>query len=451
MARQKSSTTGMTRRDFLARTSATAAGLIGAAVLDPAGSLFAPVEAASRVTLRFGMYSSPTWVPSYEQIFKNFTKAHPTIALKPEWSPYAAWTQKIATEMASGTEPDVSILDWDDFYDRTSKGSVMPLDNFLKTDPVPLDNFYAPALDWYRYNGKLYALPFNAATTLFYYNKTLFDKAGLRYPDAGWTWNDVVGAARKLTKTSKNGRTTQWGLLVPEFLDLMNGPIWSAGGTGLVNDAYTKPGVNEPIGVKQLQFFYDLIYKEKVAPNPAAMLGLALPFTSGKIAMHPVGPSWEVYSYRSVTNFTWDVTYMPLDSTTKKRITPLFPNAFSIGANTTHPKEAYVLVKFLTDPVRSNSSIALEAGYGSLNPIKWLPETHLFLGGARDLPAHWKYFFTNLQYAKVIPHKQGFREWRTKAGNTYTLMLSGHISPRQAADQMATIISGIISGSASAP
>ena len=51
-----------------------------------------------------------------------------------------------------------------------------PLDNFLKADPVPLDNFYSPALNWYRYKGKLYGLPFNAATTLFYYNKTLFDK-----------------------------------------------------------------------------------------------------------------------------------------------------------------------------------------------------------------------------------------------------------------------------------
>ena len=106
----------ITRRDFLAGTSATAAGLLGAAALDQAGSLFSTAEAASRITLRFGMYSSPTWVPSYEQIFEHFMKLHPTIMVKPEWAPYAAWTQKIATEMASGTEPDVTILDWDDFY-----------------------------------------------------------------------------------------------------------------------------------------------------------------------------------------------------------------------------------------------------------------------------------------------------------------------------------------------
>lgn len=451
MAHDNSPMDSLTRRRFIARTSAAVGGMVGAAALDPLGGLLSTVEAASQVTLRFGMYSSPTWVPSYQKILKNFSSAHGNVNVKTEWSPYSTWTQKIATEMASNTVPDVSILDWDDFYDRTSKGSVMPLDNFLKADHVPLDNFYAPALDWYRYKGKLYALPFNAATTIFYYNKTLFDKAGMRYPDASWTWNDVAAAARKLTKTDKNGKTTQWGLLVPEFADLLNGPLWSAGGTGLVNDAYTKPGINDATGVKTLQFFYDLIYKEKVAPNPAAMLGLALPFESGKIAMHPVGPTWEVYSYRSVTNFKWDVAYSPLDTRTKKRITPLFPNAFSIAANTKYPNEAYALVKFLTEPVQSNSSIKLEAGYGSLNPIKWLPNTHLFLGGARDLPEHWRYFFTNLHYAKIIPHKQGFREWRTKADKTYQLMLGGHLTPRQAADQMATIISGVISGSSNAP
>jgi len=402
-------------------------------------------EASTSVVLRFGMYSSPTWVPSYEKMLKNFSNAYPSITVKPEWAPYDAWTQKIATEMASGDTPDVSILDWDDFYDRTSKGSIMPLDSYLKTDPVALENFYHPALDWYRYNGKLYGLPFNSATLLFYFNKELFDKANMRYPDATWTWNDVVAAAQKLTLRDSSGKVTQWGMLAPEFLDVMNGPIWSAGGAGIIKDDYSAPAINEPIAVKQLQFFYDLVYKQKVAPNPAALLGLPLGFSSGKIAMHPLGPTWEVYSYRTAP-FKWDVTNMPLDPTTKKRITPLFPNAFAVAANSKHPKEAYQLVKFLCNPVPSSSSIALMAGYGSLNPIKWLPTTHLFLGGAKDIPAHWRIFFTNLQYAKVIPHKQGFRQWRTEAGRTFTAMLANSLSPQQAADQMAKTISGIIGG-----
>jgi len=436
-----------TRRTFITTSSAAAGGLLGAAAL---GGAVSRVEAAAPVTLRFGMYSSPTWQPSYEQAFKNFMQAHPNITIKPEWAPYDAWTQKIATQMAANNTPDVSILDWDDFYDRTSKGSIMPLDSFLKTEPVALNNFYSASLDWYRYNGKLYGLPFNAATLLFYYNKTIFDKAGMRYPDASWTWNDVVAAARQLTKRDAKGKTTQWGMMVPEFLDVMNGPIWSAGGAGIVKDDYSAPAINDATSVRLLQFFYDLIYKEKVAPNPAAMLGMPLGFASGQVAMHPVGPTWEVYSYRSVTSFKWDVTSMPLDPTTKKRVTPLFPNAFAIAANTKYPKEAYTLVKWLTDPMKNNSSIKLEAGYGSLNPIKWLPDTHLFLGGAKDVPDHWKLFFTNLQYAKVIPHKQGFRQWRTEAGRTYTAMLANSKTPRQAADEMAKTISGII-GAGSAP
>src|SRR5690242_8697 len=110
-------TRGITRAGFLARTSAAVAGALAAPAL---GGLADSTEAASQVTLRFGMYSSPTWQPSYEQALRNFMKAYPNIKVKAEWAPYDAWTQKIATELASGTTPDVSILDWDDFYDRTS-------------------------------------------------------------------------------------------------------------------------------------------------------------------------------------------------------------------------------------------------------------------------------------------------------------------------------------------
>lgn len=447
----KQTTTGTpTRRTFLTTAAQATGGVLGAGALgriieSPARQ----ADAAAPVTLRFGMYSSPTWQPSYEQAFKDFKQAYPNITIKAEWAPYNAWTQKIATEMASGSTPDVSILDWDDFYDRTSKGSILALDNYIKAEPVSLNNFYSPALDWYRYKNQLYALPFNSATLLFYFNKTIFDKAGMRYPDASWTWNDVVGAARKLTIRDKSGKTTQWGLLVPEDLDFMNSLIWSAGGTGYIKDDYSGAGITDSVGVRMMQFVYDLVYKEKVAPNPAALLGLPLGFSSGAIAMHPVGPTWEVYSYRSVTNFKWDVTNQPLDPTTKKRITPLFPNAFAIAANTKHPQEAYQLVKFLTNPVRNNVSIKLEAGYGSLNPIKWLPETSLFLGGAKDVPTHWRLFFTNLQYAKPLPHKQGFRQWRTLANNYYTEMLANGKTPQQAADAIAkTINSTINAGSA---
>jgi ABC-type glycerol-3-phosphate transport system substrate-binding protein len=165
--------------------------------------------------------------------------------------------------------------------------------------------------------------------------------------------------------------------------------------------------------------------------------------------MHPVGPTWEVYSYRSAP-FKWDVTNMPLDPTTKKRVTPLFPNAFAVAATSKHPKEAYQLVKFLCNPVQGSSSIALMAGYGSLNPIKWLPDTHLFLGGAKDIPDHWRSFFTNLQYAKVIPHRQGFRQWRTEADRSYQAMLANSKTPQQAANDIAKTINGII-GAGSAP
>ncbi|HZS88010.1 MAG TPA: hypothetical protein VFE42_11030 [Chloroflexota bacterium] len=74
---------GITRAGFLAKTSAAVAGALAAPALSELGDR---TEAAGQVTIRFGMYSSPTWQPSYEQAFRNFMRAYSNIKIKAEWA-----------------------------------------------------------------------------------------------------------------------------------------------------------------------------------------------------------------------------------------------------------------------------------------------------------------------------------------------------------------------------
>ena len=115
---------------------------------------------------------------------------------------------------------------WDDLLGRMVTNAVLDLTSLINEDKKFSLNGYFPAtLKPLTYNGHLYGLPVNWSTMVMFYNKTLFDKAGVKYPDESWTWDDFRAAAQKLT-IRENGRAVQYGAIAPDtFLT-----IYSFGG-----------------------------------------------------------------------------------------------------------------------------------------------------------------------------------------------------------------------------
>ena len=75
----------------------------------------------------------------------------------------------------------------------------MNLDLYLEYGDLDLADFYAGSFEQFTWQGQRYGIPFIAAPELIYFNKSLFDAAGLPYPTDDWTWEDVRSLARKLT------------------------------------------------------------------------------------------------------------------------------------------------------------------------------------------------------------------------------------------------------------
>src|SRR5437588_657670 len=65
---------------------------------------------------------------------------------------------------------------------------------------VEMDKFPEGLTTIYNFEGNQYAIPKDFDTVGLWYNKTMFDEAGLAYPDENWTWDDLYNAAKKLTK-----------------------------------------------------------------------------------------------------------------------------------------------------------------------------------------------------------------------------------------------------------
>ena len=92
----------------------------------------------------------------------------------------------------------------------------LPLDDFL-AGQYPLDlSVYLPGMvDPGKFEGKQYLLPKDFSPLGVYYNKKIFDKAGVAYPQDGWTWDDLLKTAQALTKDANgDGQTDVWGIRV---------------------------------------------------------------------------------------------------------------------------------------------------------------------------------------------------------------------------------------------
>jgi multiple sugar transport system substrate-binding protein len=169
------------------------------------------------------------------------------------------------------------------FYD---KNLLRPLDDMLAG--YDLSDF-AGVIDAGKYKGKLYALPFRTSSSLMYYNKTLFDQAGVAYPKEGWTWDDLLDISRKLSKGDVYG----YGIAASAD-DISNvfttlTPIVYAFGGNYFNEEETRPTLDSPNTVKAIKWWSELYTKEKVVPPGSINYTLTRDvqplFIGGKIAI----------------------------------------------------------------------------------------------------------------------------------------------------------------------
>ena len=122
---------------------------------------------------------------------------------------------KILTNVAGGTPPDVVLQGGRDFGLFVSKGVLQDLSALIARDHYDTSDFFAVCMQLTTWKGKVYGLPDDLNLLGLYYNKDLFDKAGVPYPPMtwgapNWTCQDFEDTARRRTLTTR-GQTPQNG------------------------------------------------------------------------------------------------------------------------------------------------------------------------------------------------------------------------------------------------
>jgi fructooligosaccharide transport system substrate-binding protein len=219
--------------------------------------------------------------------------------------PQNQYENKLKLMIAGGDVGDVICMDAPNIAYYASQDALEPLDAYWdKADFADLVGSARQSTTW---NGKIWAAPLNESNCVLYYNKDMFKAAGIVAPTKvadAWTLDQLLTAAKKLTKKDASGKVAVYGIMPQMFsIDNRNEGMtytqvlwtWWFGADILSKDGKTAKGYFDgPANLKALHFYQDLFQKDKVAP--------AMPITGGfeaeRIAMWINGP-WMVGEWKS--------------------------------------------------------------------------------------------------------------------------------------------------------
>jgi multiple sugar transport system substrate-binding protein len=377
------------------------------------------------VTITYFTFSAaPEHLEDLDGMIQIFEQAHPNIKIKVETAPFADYFAKLSTLIAGGVAPDVFELNYENFVSFAAKGVLLNLDPLAEADEAfDAAIFYPRAYGAFNFNGMQLGLPETFSTVVLFYNKDLFDQAGLSYPAADWTWEDAVAAAEELT----DAEAGVWGLYSPiQFWEFYKKAAQN--GCSFFSEDKTEVTINSPACVEALETMVNFVTKYHVMPSDAQMGGMSDGdlFKAGKIAMDVTG-IWMFAAFQDAP-FEWDIQVEP---GLKQHATHFFSNAVSVFAATGHPQEAWEWVKFFTSsPEMTQIRVASGWELPALNNPAYF-EDYLKLSP----PANRAAVFSSLKYAIVPPVIERQNEMQDIVNLLLDQVKLGQLTPQEALDR----------------
>lgn len=293
-----------------------------------------------------------------EKIYRDFEKENPGVILKEENIP-EDYVAKISLAYIAKAEPDVLMLDASSsalFINSEMITDLMPLIAADKT--FSLDDFYPNVVGIGRRGDKLFAIPQDFTPMVVYYNKKLFDKAGVPYPKSDWNFDQFRETARKLTVKGDHpgDQAKQYGFAFTNWTAGWVMWIWNNGADNLSPDGKHAVGyLNSPKSVEAVAFLRDMV-SEGIAPSISQTTALGVdPFANGQAGM-AISGHWSMVGYKAAPKgpdgkpkIAWeDLGVVALPHNIPAPQTVMYESGFAIGAHCKHRDLAWKFIKYMT-------------------------------------------------------------------------------------------------------
>ncbi|NCC13193.1 MAG: sugar ABC transporter substrate-binding protein [Spirochaetia bacterium] len=283
--------------------------------------------------------------PGIQKIIDDFTaKTGITAEIQVvDWNNY--WTL-LSAGAQGGSLPDVFWMHSNESQRYMSNDMLLDVtDRIAKSAIIDPENYPDDIWSLYTYNNKYYAVPKDVDTIALWYNRTLFDQAGVKYPDENWTWEDVYAAAKKITKA--DGSVYGFANVNSNNQAGWYNLIYSNNGYVLSEDK-KKSGMDLPASIEAMKWMERMI-NENLMPPQTLMSESSedVLLQSGKIAMTMQG-SWMVAAFRDneYTLANCDVAMLPKNSKTGRRASIYNGLGWAIAKNSERTDDAWKLVEY---------------------------------------------------------------------------------------------------------
>ena len=353
-------------------------------------------------TITYSIWGDPQEIKNQQAIVDAFHATTPKITVKvtvSDWEPY--W-DKLQTSIAGGDAPDVFAMDGPLFPDYQTRDVLLDLKPFIDRDGYDLGQLADQAVSDFKTPDGQFGVPRDLNVVALYYNKKMFDTAGIPYPDDTWDWAKLVEVAKQLTLKGAGGKTSQWGFYT-ETTDMENywsELVWQNGGDIISPDHKTSlVGSDQAVG--GIQFLQDLIWKDKVMPDASITDALGDAFEQGQAAMEANG-SWLVATHQAAG---LDFGIAPLPKGPAGQATSINPTGAVVYKGTKNPEAAWAFVKYLASPAAQTKLMELKASLPANKAVLTGPFATSFDGA--------KVLADAIGYAHIKPSFKGFNDWTT--------------------------------------
>ncbi len=356
-----------------------------------------------------------------QKVVAAYEKEHPNNKLKIEVFPINGYQEKMVTSILGGSAANIIAFDATMIADVAGRNLLETWDAYIKN--LDVEDFDKGIWSASVVNGKLYAIPHRGATGVYFYNKTMFDEAGLQYPKEGWTYQDMLAMARKITVPGQ-----KYGVgIAASPSDAANvyssfAPVvWANKGEFLSPDNKTAL-LNEPGGLAGITFWTELYTKYHVAPEGSINFSITkdvVPmFMNNKVAMFP-GSSAQFTMLAANPNVKWAPEVSP-DGWNRGG-----GWALTMPVGTKNQPAAREFAFWFVEP-RNQSALMIRqpARISATTAPPWnAPE--------------YKPIFRAGKWARLLPNTPAWGQMSNVIINELQKILQGTKTPKQGADDMA--------------
>lgn len=411
----------------------------GASASPTAAASASPSAAPKPVTLKIGLPGS--YDITKKEIIDGFKAKFPTITLEITDTPWADFATKVTTQIAGGNPPDIWFQENAIVLNYGKRGVAEDLSPYVKRD-LKADDYTANLLAAQSADGKIWGIPHGVNPSTLVYNKKLFADAGVPFPTKNWTYEDMLGIARKLTKdTNGDGKTDIYGMFVQSNITSGWYPWSKVAGGGILDATKTKAIVSDPKTIEGLTKWVGTI-KEGLSPTQdiyKANGGVDQMFGNGKIGIMPVQYNVTATINKNFPNLDYDAIEMPV-GWDGKRVTPYVVNSWVVFSKAKQEVKdaAWEFLKYYLSDEAQN----MIASGGAEIPVK---KSAMAKIDATTKPQNKKAYTDGVaESGMTTDENDSWQEWRLAAQPIFADIYNMVVTPEAGAKQIQAKIQDVL-------